>query len=294
MSGLQDPVVNDVIGILGGLLLVIALIPQILHIFKTKSAKDLSYSWLILYVLDLIFYIWYLLVLDALVGWITVLIELLAVMLMIFLKFYYDRRERRANKKTLDEESTMRLECDDKANQHRGFHIMYDFVFEPKDEYVTSLQLGEFVFATMIHACEEHNNNNKMNGVQHRYMKVFEEGQEDAGMSSSGFISVCLMDESHITAHCKSDMGLLTLDLFTCGSRPDITRAAGGTIKSKLMDCELFARIEERKMQCPESSEGLAKSDENSIVDDECTLSLDGDLEELSLVHTKQNYHNRC
>jgi uncharacterized protein with PQ loop repeat len=69
MSGLQDPVVNDAIGILGGLLLVIALIPQIMHIFKRKSAKDLSYSWLILlYVLGLIFYIWYLLVLDALAG----------------------------------------------------------------------------------------------------------------------------------------------------------------------------------------------------------------------------------
>jgi uncharacterized protein with PQ loop repeat len=83
MSGLQDPVANDVIGILGGLLLVIALIPQILHIFKTKPAKDLSYSWLILYVLGLIFYIWYLLVLDALVGWINVLIGLLAVILCL-------------------------------------------------------------------------------------------------------------------------------------------------------------------------------------------------------------------
>jgi hypothetical protein len=72
-------------------------------------------------------------------------------------------------------------------------------------------------------------------------MKVFEDSQEDAGMSSSGFISVCLMDESHITAHRKSDMGLLTIDLFTCGSRPDVTRAASGTIKSKLMNCELFA-----------------------------------------------------
>ena len=35
--------------------------------------------------------------------------------------------------------------------------------------------------------------------------------------SSPGFTSVVLIDESHITAHCYSDRGLLAIDVFTCG-----------------------------------------------------------------------------
>merc|ERR1719359_1581031 len=36
--------------------------------------------------------------------------------------------------------------------------------------------------------------------------------------SPPGFTSVVLLDESHVTAHCYADMGLLAIDVFTCGS----------------------------------------------------------------------------
>lgn len=36
-------------------------------------------------------------------------------------------------------------------------------------------------------------------------------------VSAPGFTSVVLIDESHITAHCYSDKGLLAIDVFTCG-----------------------------------------------------------------------------
>ena len=35
--------------------------------------------------------------------------------------------------------------------------------------------------------------------------------------SPPGFTAVCLLDESHATAHCYSDRGWLALDVFTCG-----------------------------------------------------------------------------
>ena len=38
------------------------------------------------------------------------------------------------------------------------------------------------------------------------------------GLSPPGFTSVCLLDESHLTAHYYEDKGLLAIDAFTCGS----------------------------------------------------------------------------
>lgn len=37
-------------------------------------------------------------------------------------------------------------------------------------------------------------------------------------VSAPGFTSVVLIDESHLTAHCYSDKGLLAIDVFTCGN----------------------------------------------------------------------------
>ena len=32
-----------------------------------------------------------------------------------------------------------------------------------------------------------------------------------------GFAAVVLIDESHVSAHCYSESGLLAIDIFTCG-----------------------------------------------------------------------------
>ena len=40
--------------------------------------------------------------------------------------------------------------------------------------------------------------------------------------SPPGFAAVVLIDESHVSAHCYSDRGLLAIDIFTCGGNdPD-------------------------------------------------------------------------
>lgn len=44
----------------------------------------------------------------------------------------------------------------------------------------------------------------------------------DGSVSPKGFASVLLIDESHISAHCYSEDGLLAMDIFTCGEHdPD-------------------------------------------------------------------------
>ena len=40
----------------------------------------------------------------------------------------------------------------------------------------------------------------------------------DGTTSPPGFAAVVLLDESHLTAHCYSQKGWLSIDCFTCGS----------------------------------------------------------------------------
>lgn len=55
-------------------------------------------------------------------------------------------------------------------------------------------------------------------GVREVHSKMVVLGLD--GESPPGFTAVCLVDESHVTAHCYSDRGWLAIDVFTCGSHP--------------------------------------------------------------------------
>ncbi len=39
----------------------------------------------------------------------------------------------------------------------------------------------------------------------------------DGSVSPLGFAAVVLLDESHVSAHCYADEGILAVDCFTCG-----------------------------------------------------------------------------
>jgi len=39
----------------------------------------------------------------------------------------------------------------------------------------------------------------------------------DGSQSPAGFAAVVLLDESHVSAHCYYDKGILAVDAFTCG-----------------------------------------------------------------------------
>lgn len=55
-------------------------------------------------------------------------------------------------------------------------------------------------------------------GVREVHSRVVVLGED--GLSPPGFTGVCLVDESHVTAHCYSDRGWLAIDVFTCGAHP--------------------------------------------------------------------------
>ena len=46
--------------------------------------------------------------------------------------------------------------------------------------------------------------------------------------SAPGFTCVCLLDESHVSAHTYADLGLIALDVFTCGKTDPAKILAGG------------------------------------------------------------------
>ncbi len=58
----------------------------------------------------------------------------------------------------------------------------------------------------------------------------------DGTISPTGFAAVVLIDESHITAHCYEEKGLLAIDCFTCG---EVSAAA----VADRIDAELCAAI---------------------------------------------------
>jgi S-adenosylmethionine decarboxylase len=95
---------------------------------------------------------------------------------------------------------------------NKGIHILLDFskqkniqnnVKEIEENSIFSKNLIEY----MIYTCK--NNGIKVLGHQ---LEVF-----DGSKSPHGFASVILLDESHLSAHCYSNEGMLAVDIFTCG-----------------------------------------------------------------------------
>ena len=88
--------------------------------------------------------------------------------------------------------------------ESRGSHIFLDYLNYScpiKDE-------GDWILSLMRDCVRE-------SGIRevHSHVEVF-----DGSESPPGFAAVVLIDQSHVTAHCYSDEGLLAIDVFTCGN----------------------------------------------------------------------------
>ena len=89
------------------------------------------------------------------------------------------------------------------VNPPQGTHVFLDYVnahFEGEDDY-------QWLFSTMRKAVAQ-----SPATEVHAHLAPF-----DGSTSPPGFAAVVLIDESHITAHCYADRGLLAVDCFTCG-----------------------------------------------------------------------------
>ena len=130
----------------------------------------------------------------------------------------------------------------------RGKHIFLDFTeffpnvsFEGHDMLVLMKKAIESSGAREVHAHveefdrvalpEELQNNGEHYGLKVKGDSMIEAGIIDGDTVivkktsnvDSGQIAVVLIDESHVSAHCYSDRGLLAIDAFTCGNTDPTT-----------------------------------------------------------------------
>ena len=84
-----------------------------------------------------------------------------------------------------------------------GSHVLLDYVNYRRGETGD----GEWVLSVLRECVREL-------GVRevHSHVEIF-----DGEDSPPGFAAVVLIDESHVTAHCYSERGILAVDVFTCG-----------------------------------------------------------------------------
>ena len=84
-----------------------------------------------------------------------------------------------------------------------GSHVLLDYVDYERGKGGD----GEWVLG-ILRECV------RKSGVRevHSHVEVF-----DGTESPPGFAAAVLIDESHVTAHCYSERGLLAIDVFTCG-----------------------------------------------------------------------------
>ncbi|MEC7100416.1 MAG: S-adenosylmethionine decarboxylase [Candidatus Thermoplasmatota archaeon] len=94
------------------------------------------------------------------------------------------------------------------GGQSRGTHVLLDY----RNYSSTKENDGQWMLNLMRESVRKC-------GIRevHSHVEIF-----DGDLSPPGFAAVVLIDESHVTAHCYSESGLLAIDVFTCGDHePD-------------------------------------------------------------------------
>ena len=81
----------------------------------------------------------------------------------------------------------------------------------------------------------------------------------DGTLSPPGFASVVLLDESHVSAHCYSDIGLLAIDAFSCGNTDPaiIIEAIESEIRTKFPGTEINRRKRIERFQTEKTNDDV-------------------------------------
>ena len=86
--------IYEFFGYLGGLILTLCLVPQIMKTYKTKKADDISTVWEYLYFIGVTFYIIYAIDKDLPPVYIPAFLELIFIIILFYLKRKYDRENK--------------------------------------------------------------------------------------------------------------------------------------------------------------------------------------------------------
>lgn len=88
-------------------------------------------------------------------------------------------------------------------DRNKGNHVFADFI----NFYGNENLLGDYVYNLMIEAIER-----TPMKIMHKHLEILNKD------TPPGFSAFLCLDSSHISAHSYTDIGLLAIDIFTCGS----------------------------------------------------------------------------
>lgn len=109
------------------------------------------------------------------------------------------------------------------SEYHRGHHVVIDVVNAVCKGHENVTKMGNELLSAMATGARDAGANVLMTHVE-----IFGDN------SPPGFAAVVLLDESHVSAHCYSDLGLVAIDAFTCGETPSTTERVAEHIAKHL------------------------------------------------------------
>ena len=109
--------IYEIFGYLGGLILTLCLVPQIMKTYKTKKADDISTVWEYLYFIGVTFYIIYAIDKDLPPVYIPAFLELIFIIILFYLKRKYDR-ENKIKRQNLSDDNNVADNVDDNVNEN--------------------------------------------------------------------------------------------------------------------------------------------------------------------------------
>jgi S-adenosylmethionine/arginine decarboxylase-like enzyme len=95
-------------------------------------------------------------------------------------------------------------------NKHRGNHVFADFIWDVKKDNMDDTILAETIFKIMRDCIKK----TKMKIVHEKLVIL---GVDENDDTPPGMTSIFLLNESHASSHSYSQLGLLSLDIYTCG-----------------------------------------------------------------------------
>ena len=96
----------EIVGIAGGIIISSSLLPQVYKTYQTKSAKDISYYYQIIYIVGCTLTNTYALVEGLWPVYIPCLFEEALIITLTLMKLVYDRKKEEVTKSTTDDEES--------------------------------------------------------------------------------------------------------------------------------------------------------------------------------------------
>lgn len=229
---------KDIVGALGGIFMAICLIPQLAHMYTSKSARDLSYAWTAWYIIGLSFTGAYLFLEGATVGWISTVVEVSLAWVVVFGKAYLDAAY---GSRSIEEDISHHLppqvavtDADSSTAfskpvlqrvsgavpllakapaQHGGCHVFLDYTIDDRDKLPNDRELSQKVLSVLDEAVAEAGSSR----LRFKHVEYVSPDDHEPDQSE-GFSLIAISGQGHITAEWFAVHSLLSIGMLTTSS----------------------------------------------------------------------------